>query len=171
MASRSESSRGSNLIFSTAPAFLLTIGTSLARDLYKGILKKDATPQQQLKFSKIAIVALGFGATYLGLNAASILNQVNSAFQIRAVAGLILVMGALWKKVDERSAFWSMLVGGIVAAGWYIAGNPLGIVPFWPGCGIALVMCVIMTMTNGYEESPDYAIYKELQVQISKEML
>ena len=145
MASRSESSRGSNLIFSTAPAFLLTIGTSLARDLYKGILKKDATPQQQLKFSKIAIVALGFGATYLGLNAASILNQVNSAFQIRAVAGLILVMGALWKKVDERSAFWSMLVGGIVAAGWYIA--------------------------NGYEESPDYAIYKELQAQISKEML
>ena len=158
-------------VFSTAPAFLLTIGTSLARDLYAGIIKKDATPEQQLKFSKISIVVLGLGATYLGLNAASILTQVNGAFQIRAVAGLILVMGALWKKVDEKSAFWSMLVGGIVAAGWFIAGNPFGIVPFWPGCGVALVMCVIMTLTNGFTVSPDFAHYKELQDQVPAEML
>jgi SSS family solute:Na+ symporter len=158
-------------VFSTAPAFLLTVGTSLARDLYKGIINKNATPEQQLKFSKGAIVVLGFGSTYLGLNAASILSQVNSAFQIRAVAGLVLVMGALWKKVDEKSAFWSMLVGGIVAAGWYIAGSPFGIVPFWPGCGVALVMIVVMTLTNGYEISPDFAHYKELQDQVPPEHL
>lgn len=158
-------------VFSTAPAFLLTVGTSLARDLYAGIIKKDATPEQQLKFSKWAIVVLGLGSTYLGLNAASILSQVNSAFQIRAVAGLILVMGALWKKVDEKAAFWSMLIGGIVAAGWYIAGNPFGIVPFWPGCGIALVLCVVMSSTNGYKVSPDFAHYKELQDQIPEGLL
>ena len=87
------------------------------------------------------------------------------------MAGLILVMGALWKKVDEKSAFWSMLVGGIVAAGWFIAGNPFGIVPFWPGCGVALVMCVVMTLTNGFTVSPDFAHYKELQDQVPAEML
>lgn len=158
-------------VFSTAPAFLLTIGTSLARDLYAGIINKNATPEQQLKFSKWAIVVLGLGSTYLGLNAASILSQVNSAFQIRAVAGLVLVLGALWKKVDERSAFWSMLIGGIVAAGWYIAGSPFGIVPFWPGCGVALVLIVIMTLTNGHEVSPDFAHYKELQDKVPADML
>lgn len=158
-------------VFSTAPAFLLTIGTSLARDLYAGIINKNASPEQQLKFSKWAIVVLGLGSTYLGLNAASILSQVNSAFQIRAVAGLVLVLGALWKKVDEKSAFWSMLIGGIVAAGWYIAGSPFGIVPFWPGCGVALVLIVVMTLTNGQEVSPDFAHYKELQDMVPADML
>ena len=158
-------------VFSTAPAFLLTVGTSLARDLYAGVINKNATPEQQLKFSKWSIVVLGLGSTYLGLNAASILTQVNSAFQIRAVAGLILVMGALWKKVDEKAAFWSMLIGGLVAAGWYIAGSPFGIVPFWPGCGVALVLCIIMTLANGYEVSPDFANYKELQDKIPEGQL
>lgn len=150
-------------VFSTAPAFLLTVGTSLARDLYKGIINKEATPEQQLKFSKWAIVVLGLGSTYLGLNAASILTQVNSAFQIRAVAGLILVMGALWPRVNEKAAFWSMLVGGIVAALWFILGNPFGIVPFWPGCGVAFVMCIIISFANGKKVSDDFAHYKELQ--------
>lgn len=158
-------------VFSTAPAFLLTVGTSLARDLYAGVINKNATPEQQLKFSKWSIVVLGLGSTYLGLNAASILSQVNSAFQIRAVAGLILVLGALWPRVNEKAAFWSMLVGGIIAALWFIFDNPFGIVPFWPGCGVALVMCIAMSFANGKKVSDDFANYKALQDKVPPELL
>ena len=41
-------------VFSTAPAFLLTISTTLTRDLYVALINKDATDKQQLRFSKIA---------------------------------------------------------------------------------------------------------------------
>ena len=147
-------------VFSTAPAFLLTISTTLTRDFYMTIVNKDATDQQQLRFSKIALVIFGLVATLLGIYARSILAQVNGAFQIRAVAGMVLVIGAYWKKVDNKSAFWAMLVGGLVAAVWHFAGQPFGIVPFWPGCGTGLVVLVIMTLLNGKEISDDFAKYK-----------
>ena len=31
-------------------------------------------------------------------------------------------MGALWKKVDEKAAFWSMLIGGLKEGDTLIAG-------------------------------------------------
>lgn len=75
---------------------------------------------------------------------------------------MVLVIAAYWKKVDKNSAFWSMLIGGIVAAVWHFAGQPFGIVPFWPGCGTGLVILVVMTALNGKKVSDDYARYKAL---------
>lgn len=149
-------------VFSTAPAFLLTLSTTLTRDFYLTLLKKNATDRQQLNFSKWAIVGIGVVATFLGIYASNILTQVNGAFQIRAVAGLVLIIGAYWKKVDRNSAFWSMLIGGIVAAVWHFAGQPFGIVPFWPGCGVGLVLLIVLTLCNGQKISDDYARYKSL---------
>ena len=74
----------------------------------------------------------------------------------------MLIVGAYWKKVDKTSAFWSMLIGGIVAAVWHFAGQPFGIVPFWPGCGVGLVLLIILTLCNGKKASDDYARYKSL---------
>ena len=149
-------------VFSTAPAFLLTLSTTLTRDFYLAVLNKNATDKQQLRFSKWAIVGIGVVATFLGIYANSILTQVNGAFQIRAVAGMVLVIAAYWKKVDKNSAFWSMLIGGVIAAVWHFAGQPFGIVPFWPGCGVGLVILIIMTALNGKKVSDDYARYKAL---------
>lgn len=149
-------------VFSTAPAFLLTLSTTLTRDFYLTLVKKNATDRQQLNFSKLAIVGIGVVATFLGIYASNILTQVNGAFQIRAVAGLVLIIGAYWKKVDRNSAFWSMLIGGIVAAVWHFAGQPFGIVPFWPGCGVGLVLLIVLTLCNGQKISDDYARYKSL---------
>lgn len=158
-------------VFSTAPAFLLTLSTTITRDFYLTVINKNATEKQQLRFSKWAIVGIGVVATFLGINARSILTQVNGAFQIRAVAGMVLIIAAYWKKVDKKSAFWSMLVGGVVAAVWHFAGHPFGIVPFWPGCGIGLVILIVMTLCNGKPISEDYARYKQHMDAIPAEQL
>ncbi len=53
------------------------------------------------------------------------------AFQIRSVVGVVLLAALAWPRVNNRAAFWSMMGGGIVAAGWFFAGNPFGIAPLW----------------------------------------
>ena len=50
--------------------------------------------------------------------------------------------------------------GGLVAAVWHFAGQPFGIVPFWPGCGTGLIVLVVLTLCNGKKVSDDYALYK-----------
>ncbi len=64
-----------------------------------------------------------------------ILNQMLGAFQIRSVVGVVLLAALAWPRVNSRAAFWSMMGGGIVAAGWFFAGNPFGIAPLWAGNG------------------------------------
>ncbi|NCC68849.1 MAG: sodium:solute symporter family protein, partial [Clostridia bacterium] len=148
-------------VFSTAPALLLTLSTTLTRDFYVTLVNKNATGQQQLRFSKLAIIGIGIIATFFGMKATSILGQIAGAFQIRSVAGLVLIICCYWKKADKRAAFWAILCGGIVAAVWHFAGQPFGIVPFWPGNAVGLIILVGLTLTNGYKVSPDYAVYKE----------
>jgi Na+/proline symporter len=65
-------------IWSTGPALLLIISTTLTRDFYK-VFKPDVSDAQQVRFSKIAVVIVAAIFTIFGLNAGSILNQMLGA--------------------------------------------------------------------------------------------
>lgn len=147
-------------IFSTAPGLLLIAVSTLTRDFYKVYLKPDASDGQQLVFSRIMIVVVGVVATYLGMQAQSILAQCLGAFQIRSVAGLVLVMALLWPRVNSNAAFWSILGGGLLAAGWHFAGSPFGVAPLWPSAVLGVGLLVILTLLSKEPVSEGYKRYQ-----------
>lgn len=131
-------------IMSTAPAILLLLVTVISRDFYK-LFKPDISDAEEMKFARIACVVVGLIATVLGLGITSILAQVAGAFQIRAIAGLVLVIALFWPRVDSRAAFWSMLLGGGVAFVWHIAGNPY-VTSLWPALAVCIPVLVVLTL-------------------------
>ncbi|NPV26481.1 MAG: sodium:solute symporter family protein [Firmicutes bacterium] len=147
-------------IFSTAPALLLIVSTTLTRDFYKGIVKPEATDAEQLRFSQITILVIGIIATYLGMKASSILGQMLGAFQIRSVAGIVLVMALLWPRVNSTAAFWSTLLGGSLAAIWHFAGSPFGVAPLWPSAAVGLVTLFLLTLLSKEPVSEGYKRYQ-----------
>lgn len=134
-------------IASTCPGLLMAISGTLTRDVFVKV-KKNPTDKEQLYFSKIIIVIVGVASTAFGLNASSIMGNLLSAMQIRSVMAIVLVIAILWKKVDNRAAFWSLLLGGIVSAVWFFAGNPYGIEPLWPGIILAFLVEVGISIKN-----------------------
>lgn len=148
-------------IWSTAPALLLIVSTTLTRDLYKAVLRPDSTDREQLVFSKVCIVILGVLGALLSMKGTSIFSTLLSAFQIRAIVGIVLTAALLWPRVNSTSAFWSMLLGGIVAAGWFFAGSPLGLPPFWPGFIVTMVILIPLTLCSKEKVSPGYRLYRE----------
>ena len=146
-------------IWSTAPALLMVISTTLTRDLFK-VIKPDATDTQSVIFSRVSIVVIGIIFTIFGLSASSILGQINGAFQIRSVAGIVLLFGLFWPRVTKNAAFWSMLAGGIVAAVWHFTGNPFGISPLWPAAAVCLVIIIPMTLVSKQKVSEGYKMYQ-----------
>jgi SSS family solute:Na+ symporter len=135
-------------ILSTAPIMLMMVGGTITRDLYKGIINKDATSKQQLIVTKVVIIVIGLLGIYLGLNTRSILGRLLGALQIRSVSGLILMIALYWPRVNNKSAFWSIAFGGIVAAVWFFAGNPYGIEPLWPSIIVAFAVLVPLTVMS-----------------------
>jgi SSS family solute:Na+ symporter len=158
-------------ILSTAPIMLMMIGGTLTRDLYKGFINKDATSTQQLRFTRTSIVVVGIIGICLGLNSSSLLIRLLGALQIRSVAGLILVVALLWKRVNNNSAFWGMLLGGGVAAFWFFAGSPFGIEPLWPSLLIGLGVLIPMTLLSKEKEYSGYTKYKNKLKEYSKEKI
>jgi SSS family solute:Na+ symporter len=148
-------------IWSTGPALLLIICTSLTKDLYKRYICPEATESRQIAFSRAAAVVIGIVATGFGLNVSSILNQMLGAFQIRSVVGIVLVAALFWPRVTGNAAFYSMLVGGIVAAAWHFLGNPLGLQPLWPAAAACLAILVPMTLAGQGRMSDGYRMYAE----------
>jgi len=134
-------------VFSTAPAILLAISTTITKDFYC-LIKKDATDAEQMFIAKASIIIIGIVATFFGLQARSLLGQILGAAQIRAVAGVVILVSMYWKRMDSSAAFWSLLSGGITASLWHFADNPFNIVPLWPALLVCFLVMIPLTLLS-----------------------
>jgi len=143
-------------IMSSAPAFLLVVVTSLTRDFYSLLLRPNAMDKEQLMVSRILTVAVGLSATYMGMNAGSILSTMLGGYQIRAIAGVVLIIALLWPRVNGRGAFWSILLGSATASVWNFSGSPLGLAPLWPSLLITFITLIVLTANSKDRKSAEY---------------
>ena len=156
-------------IFSTAPAFLLIVTTTFTNDLYKGFIKPKATDRELLLVSKIFTLVAGTIAVYMSTQVSSIFNQTMKITQIRAVAAVVLLVALVWPRVNGRSAFWSILCGGIVAVIWYFMPNPpITPDPLLPSVIVGVVVLVVVTLFNKEKVSEGYRVYAELTAEYEK---
>lgn len=146
-------------IWSTGPTLLLVVSATLTKDMYKTIINKNASEKQQLRFSYVVIVVAGVLGTLLGINSGSILDNMLGAFQIRSIVGIVLLAALVWPRVNSTSAFWSMLGGGAVAAGWFLTGNPFGISPLWPGAAVCLIVLITLSLCSKQKVSDGFRKY------------
>ncbi|HZK44347.1 MAG TPA: sodium:solute symporter family protein [Syntrophomonadaceae bacterium] len=149
-------------IFSSGPALLLVVSTTLTQDLFKGFIKPNASEKETVIFARLATVVVGFLAIYLASKTTSIFSSMLGAFQIRAIAGVVLLLGLKWSRVNADAAFWSILFGGGVAAVWFFSGSPFGIQPLLPALLIGLVILVTITLMSREPISEGCALYQEL---------
>ena len=126
-------------VLSTAPALLLNLSATVTRDIYKNI-RPDSDDSEQLFFSKLMIIVFALIGLLLSFGMESILNEWLASFQIRSIVGIVLIISLYWKKVNSSAAFWSILVGGIMATIWHYIGNPYGIQPFWVSFVLGMIL-------------------------------
>lgn len=146
-------------IWSSAPAALLFVANVLTQDCFAQ-LRPESSDKQRLLFSKICVVIVAIVATWIGLNASSILGQLYSAFQIRSVVGIVLVASLVWPRVNSDAAFWAMLIGGIFASIWTFSGSPFGINALWPACILTIVVLVVVSLRSKEQVSECSKRYK-----------
>lgn len=156
-------------ILSTAPGGMLVIANSLTVDIYRPFLRKNASEKECMLFSRVCMVLIGVTSCWLGQTTPEIMSQFSGALQIKSVAGAVLLIALFWHRVNERAAFWGMLVGGVVAAGWFFAGNPFGVEPLWPACGAGLGLLVILTLLSSEKESPSWQNYHRAVIQFQRD--
>lgn len=157
-------------IMSTADSQLLVSASSVAEDIFKGILKKDAKDSTVLSVSRVTVFIIAILAYIIALNPnSSIMGLVSNAWSgLGAAFGPIVVLSLFWKRTNFQGAVAGILSGALTVIIWdYIplaAGATLGTVTglysLAVGFPVSLAFIVVVSLLT---PEPCKEIYQEFE--------
>lgn len=119
-------------IMSTADSQLLVSASSVAEDIYKGVIKKDAKDDKVLQVSRITVLVIAVLAYLIALDPnSSIMGLVSNAWSgFGSAFGPIVVLSLFWKRTNLQGAVAGILSGAITVIIWeyipLVGGQTLG---------------------------------------------
>lgn len=120
---------------SSSDSYLLIAASSLAKDLYKGVIKKDATDKEVMWTTRITLLVIAIIAILIALDENSIIFQIVSFAWagFGATFGPLMLFSLFWKRTNKWGAIAGMLGGGGMVFFWKFVIAPLATeqVP-WP---------------------------------------
>ncbi|WP_415930555.1 sodium:solute symporter family protein [Zhenpiania hominis] len=148
---------------STAPGLLMVSMSCIVNDLLPE-MKKDITEKTKMKWTYALFIILGAFSVWLSIEfATALVNYLFLCFAISAQAGLVIAVAEKWGRVNDRSAFASVLVGVVACFVWVFVGNEEILSTFWFGTILTCITLVTTTFIFGKGTDPKYLNYKEEQ--------
>ena len=155
-------------IMSTADSQLLVTASSMSEDIYKGIVKKDASEQSVMKMSKITVIGVALLAYLIAWDPnSSIMGLVSNAWAgLGAAFGPIVLMSLFWRRCNLQGAVAGIISGGLTVIIWdYIplaGGQTLGTVTGLYSLAIGfLISIVLIVAVSLCTKEPDAKILAE----------
>ena len=155
-------------IMSTADSQLLVTASSMSEDIYKGIVKKDASEENVMKMSKITVLAVAVLAYLIAWNPnSSIMGLVSNAWAgLGAAFGPTVLMSLFWRRCNLPGAIAGIISGGLTVIIWdyipLVAGATLGTVTGLYSLAIGfLVSIVLIVIVSLCTKAPDASILAE----------
>ena len=113
---------------SSSDSYLLIATSSVAKNIYHGILKKDASDKQVMTISRIVMLVIAVVGIIIGLDENSIIFEV-VAFAwagFGATFGPIILFSLFWKRTTRGGAIAGMIAGGSMVFIWRLLIKPIG---------------------------------------------
>ncbi len=138
---------------STADSQLLVASSSFTADMYKPLIRKEASDKEILWVGRIAVVILAIVAYLIassgGSGAQAIMNMVENAWGIFGAAfGPVVILSLFWRRFNYIGACVGVLAGAAVDIIWLFCLSSTGIYELFPGFvagGIAAVAATLLT--------------------------
>lgn len=107
-------------IMSTADSQLLVTASSVAEDIYKGVVKKDAKDEKVLMVSRVTVLAVAVLAYLIALNPNnSIMTLVSDAWAgFGSAFGPIVLLSLFWKRTNFYGALTGIVSGAATVIVW-----------------------------------------------------
>ena len=157
-------------IMSTADSQLLVTASSVSEDIYKGIVKKNASQDNVMKVSKITVVAVAVLAYLIAWDPnSSIMGLVSNAWAgLGAAFGPTVLMSLFWKRCNLPGAVAGILSGGLTVIIWdyipLVAGQTLGTVTGLYSLAIGfLISIVLIVVVSLCTKEPEASIVAEFE--------
>ena len=158
---------------STADSQLLVAASSFSSDLYKPIIRKNASNKEMLWVSRIIVLVIAVVAFFIasskGKAAQAIMDLVSNAWGIFGAAfGPVVLLSLFWKRFTYKGAVAGIIVGALVDMLWLwlpvLGGATLagatGVYEIIPGFILGGIAAVAVTLLDKKPSAEVEAIFE-----------
>lgn len=155
---------------SSSSSYLLISGSAIAENIYRGILKKDATDAQVMIVTRITLTVILIFGIIIALDPnSSIFQVVSFAWAgFGASFGPLMIMSLYWRRTNMQGALAGMIVGAAVVLIWHFFVAPLGgifavyeLLPAFILSTVSIIVVSLLTPAPSKEITDEFDHYLE----------
>jgi sodium/proline symporter len=151
---------------SSSDSYLLISASAVSQNIFRGIIKKDATEKQVLWCSRVTLVVITIFAMVIAWNSNSTIFGITSFAWagFGAAFGPLMLFSLFWKRVTYPAAIAGMLSGGAMVFFWKLVINPLGGVwSIYCLLPAFIFSCIVIYVVSLATKAPDKEITDEFE--------
>ena len=154
---------------SSSDSYLLIAASAFAKNIYQGILKKDANDKQVMKISRITLLLIVFVAIIIALDEKSVIFKIVSFAWagFGATFGPLMLFSLFWKRTNRFGAVAGMVSGAAMVFVWKLCISKLGgvfaiyeLLPAFVVSSLFIVVVSLLTEPPSKEIEEDFESIK-----------
>ena len=113
---------------SSSDSYLLIASSAVSKNIYGGIIKKNASDKQVMRLSRLVVLAITLLGLVIAWDENSVIFQVVSFAWagFGATFGPLMLFSLFWKRTTRAGAIAGMVGGGAMVFIWKLLIKPLG---------------------------------------------
>lgn len=152
---------------SSSDSYLLIAASAVSLNIFKGILKKDASDKQVMTMSRIILLLIAVVGVIIAMDENSVIFTIVSFAWagFGAVFGPIMLFSLFWKRTTQAGAVAGMVTGGVMVFLWNLVLKPLGgvfgIYELFPAF---VLSCLVILVVSLLTPAPSAQIQQEFDL-------
>ena len=154
---------------SSSDSYLLIASSAVAKNIYQGLFKRNATDKQVMRITRITLLAIALIAMLIALDKDSVIfNIVSFAWAgFGATFGPLMLFSLFWKRTNRAGAIAGMVGGAAMVFLWKLVISELGgvfgiyeLLPAFIFSSICIVVVSLLTPPPSKEIEEDFESIK-----------
>ena len=150
---------------SSSDSYLLIAASAVAKNIYQGVVRKNASDKRIMAVSRGTLLAITLIAILIALDENSVIFQVVSFAWagFGATFGPLMLLSLFWKRTTRAGAIAGMVSGGGMVFLWKLAISKLGgvfgiyeLLPAFLFSGLVIVVVSLLTKAPGADVQADF---------------
>ena len=139
---------------STADSQLLVASSSFTSDIYKPLIRKNASDKETLWIGRAVVIVISVVAYFIasskGDGAQAIMNLVENAWAgFGSAFGAVVILSLFWRRFTYKGALAGVIAGAVTDILWLIfLSAPTGVYELIPGFAVSMLSAVIVTLLD-----------------------
>lgn len=150
---------------SSSDSYLLIAASAFAKNVFQGVVKKNATDKQVMLVTRITLLAIAVIAAIMALDENSVIFKIVSFAWagFGATFGPLMIFSLFWKRVNKPGAIAGMISGAGMVFLWKLGISKLGgvfaiyeLLPAFIFSSICIVVVSLLTAPPSKEVEEDF---------------